>query len=1127
MKHTLRTWGLSVPFGYLPIHLLLAAFLLTTLPALATGSYDKVTKISLSMKNATIEEVINKIEEESEFYFLFDEKTIDTKRVIDIEVKDQHIEQVLKIVFKNTDVKFITLDRQIILTKSSASGNATQSSTTSLRSDNQLELFVRQKLREYERKISGQVTDPSGMGLPGVSVLIKNTSIGTITDVNGGYTLEVRDDSDVLIFSFVGYKTEEVPVGSQSVINIVLQEDIAALEEVVVVGYGEIKRSDLTGSVARANLETFREQGNTNILQSLQGTVPGLTIGMSTTAGENPTFSIRGQNGLSAANSSPLIVLDGIIYRGSMEDINPDDIAQVDVLKDASSTAIYGSQAANGVIILTTQTGKTQEPLIRFSSRFSIREDANPLEYYDREGYLQLIRDFDWQQSRLGPDYTTPNPDFEATDYLTPPEYEGYENGTNVMWRDLITRQGFLQNYNLSISGKNDKVSYFASGSYLDQKEVFIGDDFSKFTGRINLDAELADWLNIGTNSFVTVSDNSGIEYSTTGGSTFSPFSAPYDEEGNLVRNPNGQISINPFLFGEDIDVDKRLQINSLIYANIQIPWIKGLSYRLNFGNSYRTLRQNLFSYTANNDNGKAYKNFTLFYDWTLDNIVTYERAFNEQHRINATLVYGREERYGEGTGAEGDNYAINTLGFHSLQNAELEFISSSAFDESSLYSMGRINYTFKDRYILTATVRRDGFSGFGENNKTAIFPSVAVGWTLSEENFMSGISDQLSYLKLRGSYGKSGNRGIERYGTLARIAIRDGYVFGDGGSTLLGQYLTSFAAPDLKWETTLGMNIGLDYELLNGRIAGSFDYYNTHTEDILFLKPLPSITGLTGINANIGEVKNQGFEMVVRSYNIDRDGFRWSTQFNLAHNSNEIVSVLGADTDGDGKEDDLGDAGLFIGKSIGTVYDYEVEGIYQVGDEIPPGFEPGFLRLKDQDGNGEINSNDRTIIGRTEPAYQFGLLNEFMYKNFSLAIFFNSIQGGKDGYLGNNTPWRQGGWNDTRLGKIESNRPVIWDYWTPNNPDAEYPAFRYKASADPNIYKKRSFIRLQDVRLSYNFDESLLDKFGIEHITLFVSGRNLFTWTNWKGLDPETGEGITYGRPVIRSYNFGLNFSF
>jgi len=1080
------------------------------------NSYSQNKKISLEITNGSVVSVLKKIEAESKFKFFYKTGVIDVKRRVSINVTDRSIKNILDILFKGENVSYSLVKKQIVLKRKAALSKA-------LKTDKVQNLNI--PIIQYS--VSGKITDSQGAPLPGASIVEKGTNNGVTSDFDGNFSLEVSDDNVVLVISYIGFATVEVPLNGQTEVEVVLKESAASLDEVVLLGYGSVKKADLTGAVARADLESFRDQANPNILQSLQGTVPGLNVGRTTTAGESPNISVRGQTGLLAANSSPLIILDGIIYRGNLLDINPDDIASVDVLKDASSTAIYGSQAANGVIVISSKKGRTEEPLFNFTTRLSVRTDANPLEYYDAGGYLQTIRDFNWQDSRMGPDFVTPNPNFDPSDELTPIEFPNFEDGSNVIWRDLITRQGMLQNHNLSISGRSEKVTYTLSGSYLGQEEVFKGDDYEKITGRVNLETKLLDWLTIGTNSFVTTADFSGIEFSTVVGSTFSPFAEPFDEAGIPILNPNGQIPTNPFLLADDEDFDKRLHLNSLIYAKITMPWIKGLTYQLNYGNSYRTERQNRFSFTANNNAGSAFKIFNVFYDWTLDNIFSYSNTIGDKHRFDATLVFGREERSGEGTEARGDNFAIQTLGFNSLQNADLEFINSSAFDESSIYTMARLNYVYNNKYILTGTIRRDGFSGFGSENKTAVFPSFAFGWTASEESFLRDWAP-LTNLKLRGSYGISGNRGLERYGTLARVGIRDGYVFGDGGSTLLAQNLLSFAAPNLKWETTTGINLGLDFSLFNNRLSGSIDYYNTRTEDILFLKPLPLISGLSGINANIGEVKNRGFEAIISSVNINTDNFRWNTQFNLSRNVNEVVSVLGTDLDGDGIEDNIEDAGLFIGESIGTVFDYEVEGIYQIGDtDIPDGFEPGFLRIKDQDGNGEINSLDRTIIGYQEPAYQFGINNELVYKNFNLIFFINSIQGGKDGYLGNNTPYNITGWIDRSLGRVESNRPVIWDYWTPENPNAEYPSLRYQTSAEPRIFKSRSFVRLQDVNLSYRFNEKLVDKIGLKNLSLFIGGRNLITWTNWKGLDPETAEGITYGRPLIRSYNLGINLSF
>ena len=1066
--------------------------------------------LELRFDKVPLQNALEKIERNTEFTFAYILGDLPDSKIT-LSNKKRSMEEILLSIAEQSGVSFRRVKETIHVKKSTDR-------------QNKLEEIFNANLQNTI--ITGKVTSfENDDGLPGASVIEKGTSNGTITDFEGNFSLEVSGEV-TLIISFVGYISKEVSVGAQTDIKVSLEEDVSKLDEVVVVGYGVAKKSDLTGSVVRANIEAFENQANTNILQSLQGTVPGLNVGVSTSAGDPPSYSIRGQNNLSSDNNSPLIVVDGIIYRGNINDLNPDDIKSVDVLKDASSTAIYGSQAANGVIIISTKTGTSEKPTISYSTRLSIRGEANPMEYYNRDEYIQLIEDFHWMESRLGPDYTSPNPDFDPLEQIYPAEYDGYQAGANVIWQDLVTRQGFLQNHNVSVSGKSDKVNYFVSGSYLDQEEVLVGDNYQKITGKVNLDASINDWLKIGTNTFLTTADHSGVEFPFFA-KAFSPYSRPFDEDGNIVVKPSGGFSDNPYLNENEIDVDKRFQINSVLFAEVSVPWIEGLSYRMNYGHSYRTIRQNNFSFVANNFNGGAIKSFDLFYDWTIDNILSYNNTFGD-HSINATLLYGREERYGEGTDAIGDNYSIRTLGFHSLENADIETIQSSAFDESSLYSMARLNYTFKEKYLITGTIRRDGFSGFGSNNKIGVFPSVAVGWTVSEESFFSPIVDQLSYLKLRASYGTSGNRGIGRYGTLAQVNVRDGYVFGDGGSTLLAQNVSTFAAPDLAWESTTGTNIGLDYELFNGRLSGSMDYYNNNTDNILFTKPLPSITGLDGVSANIGEVHNEGFEFILRSNIININSLSWSAQFNFSRNTNEIVSILGNDSDGDGEEDNLEDAGLFIGESIGTVFGYQVDGFYQIGDDIPAGSEPGFLILNDTNGDGTINSNDRVILGRAEPAYQFGISNTIKYKQFQLFFFINSIQGGKDGYLGNNSPWEIAVWNDARGGRMESNRPKAWDYWSPDNTESVYPSLRFTSPLNPKLYYQRNFIRLQDINLSYSFSRDLLQRLGISQLKLFVSSKNLATITDWVGMDPQSGQGMAAdGRPLTRSYTLGLNVSF
>jgi len=440
---------------------------------------------------------------------------------------------------------------------------------------------------------------------------------------------------------------------------------------------------------------------------------------------------------------------------------------------------------------------------------------------------------------------------------------------------------------------------------------------------------------------------------------------------------------------------------------------------------------------------------------------------------------------------------------------------------------MGRFHYDYSNKYLATFTIRRDGFSGFSKNDKFGIFPSGAVAWVISEENFMKENQGFLNLLKIRASYGENGNRTLGRYGTLSRVEAQPGYVFGDGSSPYIVQRIERLGNSDLIWETTTGINLGIDFAFWNQRIRGNVEYYNSNTENILFQVSIPEVSGYNSIPDNIGKVHNNGIEFSITGTIIKKGDFAWDMTVNFWRNRNEIVSIIGLDDDNDGIEDDLVADRLFIGEPLGVVYNFVTDGsMYQVGDDdIPDGFRPGQHIFKDLNNDGEITADfDREITGYTDPAYRFSINNHVQYKNWSLRVFINSAQGGDKRYYGQNYPNSNYGENATY------NNSFNWDWWSPSNPDAEYPQLYYKTPVSPTyaVYRQRSFVRLQDVSLSYTFDKSLIDKIGFQDLNIYLSGKNLLTWTKWKGWDPETGQGLTRsGTPVMRGYTIGLNFSF
>jgi TonB-dependent starch-binding outer membrane protein SusC len=977
-----------------------------------------------------------------------------------------------------------------------------------------------------QTSLTGRVSSASGESIPGATVVIKGSTTGTVTNADGNYTFQARE-GDVLVISFVGMKSKEVTFTGQRQLNISLEQDIIGLEEVVAIGYGTMKKSDLTGAAVSANIEAFRESPNVNIMQSLQGSVPGVQIGQVTSAGGQPSISIRGQTTLSGA-TNPLIVLDGIIYRGRVTDINPADIEAVDILKDASSMAIYGAQAANGVILITSKKGKVQrKPIINFSSSYATQTPTSNARLLNREEFLQKVKDIEYKRSYLGPDYTQPNPDWNISiSELIPNNLRGYEDGTDFDWYGEATSPGFIFDNQLSLSGGTEQTTYFLSLGRTDQEGFVLNDSYRRNAARINIKTDVTNWLAVGANIFGSFTDYSGLSPNMQTLAHTSPLINPKDNNGNYIINPLQDWNTNPFLTPSADDKELYNNLSGNVFAIISIPQIKGLTYQINYSNNLRSYFRGNSNIYGGGLTGSAYKSNNSTIDAMLDNIVTYDKQLNQDHGIKVTFVAGYNTVDYEGTNANGENFPNLDLSYNSLQQAIIQTISSSAWSESSIYQMGRFNYNFKSKYLLTGTIRRDGYSGFAKNKKFGIFPSLGAGWVITEESFFK--IPVIDYLKIRGSYGVNGNQ-TARYSSLARINAGGGsnYVFGDGASTSIGQTVTSLPNNNLSWETTAGFNIGIDYAILNSRVRGNIEYYNTTTTDLLWDQNLPQMTGFNSIKTNLGEIANNGFEFAILTTPVKTQNFSWDFEVNFSANKNKIVRLLGEDADGDGIEDDLVASGLFIGKSIGTVYSYKIDGIWQVTDEIPAGWYPGSYRIIDQNDDGKITAEeDRIFLGRREPAYRFGIQNTFSYKDFTLRIFVNSIQGGKDGYLSANAP----DVNAFTTGVAQNkNWYNFYDVWSVSNPDGKYPVTWVTPAVAGTAFYSRSFVRLQDVSLSYRIKPAISNRLGIESLKVFVSGKNLLTITDWDGWDPETGQntGTNQGLPVMRALSAGIDISF
>ena len=1079
---------------------LITLFLFVSFFQLSAATYSQSTRLKISGQNLTLGEIFEGIEKQSEFSIFYNVNQIDLTKRIDINADNQLVDQILDAILVGTGMTYTINNKLIVIHK--------QNDASSVAMEQQ-----------QDKKVTGKVTDSSGATLPGVSVVVKGTTTGIITDNNGAFSLSNVPGNAVLQFSFVGMKTQEIAVAGKTLINVNMEEETIGLEEVVAIGYGTIKKSDLTGSVASVKLKDANNNANVNVLQTLQGSVPGLNIGAVTSAGGDPSLLIRGYTSLSAG-LSPLIVVDGIIFHGSISDLSTNDIERVDILKDASAAAVYGSRSANGVIIITTKQGVSEKPVFNFNVYRGFQSPARKMKMSGPDKYIQKILD-----SRAADGYEAdPN---KVVNYLDPAEVENYRNKTSVDWVDLLIQETApISQYDLSVSGKTNKTNYYLSVSHTAQEGVVVGDDFTRTIFRANFSNDINKWLTIGLSSNFSHRDysgkNVGFDINAIGAS---PYASIYDKYGklNLVINNNWN---NPLTNLNAKDVDIRDNFYATLFTDIKIPGISGLKFHFDYTADLEFSKHNQFwgtdTYTGySSPNGYGEKDYSEGRNWQINNILSYSKKINK-FSVDATLLYSRESSKEEDTEFEARNFSSLELGYNAMDLGSVQKGSSNAEDSRNEAFMSRVVCNYDLKYLLTATFRRDGFSGFAKGNKYANLPSLSLGWVISEENFAKSF-DWLNLLKLRLSYGINGNQALGSYGSLSRMKNVN-YVYGDGGATSIGRYPSTMANLGLTWEKTSSLNLGLDFGVLNKKISGEIDVYKGATNDLLITRSIPTMTGYKSVWDNLGKLENKGIEVTLNTVNVSTKDLRWETKFFFSLNRNKIVHLYGLDANGDGKEDDDMGNKWFIGKSIGAIYDYTIDGVYQIGDNIPSSYHAGNFRLKDIDGDGNVTSDegDKSIVGYDLPNYRAGISNELKYKNISLSFMINTIQGGgKDNYYIIKNPL-----SVTTLG-TKHNLPDALNYWTPTNPiNTMANISSIYTSNYVSDYIDRSFVRLQDVTLAYSFGKTILDKLGINSLKVYLSGKNLYTWTHYGGWDPEAGSG--YGAyPAMFSIIGGLNITF
>ena len=1012
------------------------------------------------------------------------------------------------------------------------------------------------------KTVSGVVKDAEGSPVIGANVVEKGTTNGVFTDVSGRYSLAMQSKNPVLQISYVGYVAQEISVGAKTTVDVVLEEDKAQLEEVVVIGYGTAKKKDLTGAISTVNTEKMTAEAPRSVSDLLRSAAAGLQVSMSTDAEAAGSYSIRGTTTLSAG-SSPLIVLDGVIYNGSITDINPQDVASVDVLKDASSAAIYGAKSANGVICINTKKGTGGRPTISFNANIGFVNRARPVDVLDGAGFVKFRQDYEEGQltneERLrvpekfrdprnlqGIDQLTWYNYDQATPVTSLPdeetlmrtwlsrlefktiEQDNYLAGLETDWDDIVYQTGLQQDYTASIANRNENTSYYWSVGYADREGVIVGNRYTNLRTRLNLESKVSKWMTVGMNA--SFAERKGGYLQADHGqrennSPYTPFTM--DPDSPYYRYPSGDNNtLNPFFANTYIDRRQVTQtLNASIYTKIQLPF--GIEYQMNYTPYFRWYEYYNHNSSESPDyagvGGEATRQHQKTYNWQLDNVIRWQREFG-RHNISVTLLQNAEKNQYWSDSMNAKNFSpMDILGWHRVQAGTEQSISSDDTYDTGDALMARLYYSFRDTYMLTASVRRDGYSAFGGGNPRATFPAVALGWVFTNEKFMEKASSWLNYGKLRVSWGQNGNRDIGRYVALSTLTSSlHPYI----DSTTGGIYTTSqiwvdrLANKNLSWETTESWNFGLDFGLFDNVLRGSAEFYLAKTKDMLVSRSIPSITGFDSVYDNLGQLNNHGFELTLNATPVRNRVFSWDSTVTFSLNRRKIVHLYGNYVDvlddegnviGRREEDDVKN-GWYIGHDTNQIYGYKRLGVWQVDEEEEAaryGLKPGDFKYLDVDDNGVLNTDDKVWQGYTTPRYRASWRNEFNFKNgISLSFLL----------YGNFGQWGTLNRAANAISQPDRHTTIEIDRWTVDNPTNDYA--RIGSTNKGNNYVKKDFVRMESIALSYRLPKKWLSKVWIQNATISFTVRNAFVMTGWYLGDPEQGD------LTPRTWNINLNFT-
>ncbi|MDX3916130.1 MULTISPECIES: SusC/RagA family TonB-linked outer membrane protein [Olivibacter] len=964
--------------------------------------------------------------------------------------------------------------------------------------------FIRKEFAQ-QSIASGTVRDGNGQPLENINVTLKGSAVGTQTNSQGQYRLAIPTATGILVFSGIGYTAKEQTLQGSGTYDVALDENTADLDEVVVVGYGSQKKSQITGAIASVSSAEIAAVPVTSPDQALQGRAAGVDVVASGNApGQGATIRIRGAKSITASND-PLFVVDGIPISGGLNDINPNVIESMEVLKDASATAIYGARGSNGVVLITTKRGLDGKTRINYDTYFGLSSILNKVEVLGSDDWVK------YKSASRGTDV--------LEDLLDPIELNNYQAGRSVDWQDLVLRKGRQQSHSIGVLGGNAKTKFALNANFLEQQGIVKSSSFVRGSIQANLDHQINDHFKIGSSTLLSMSKEQIQNMTQVLGQAMriGPLGDLYNPDGSYRMFPTSEALLaNPML---DLENDINRRIRTRIFASLfgEYEFMKGLKYRLNFGpditfvDEGRMIGTNTSTIQGGLNRASNAKMDTKAY--TLENLLTYTKNWHDQHNLEATLLQSIQQQTYESNSLEAQGIPSEAMLWHDLSAGQIRNFDSDQQQWSILSYMARINYGFKDRYLLTLTARRDGSSRFGQDRKYGFFPSVAAAWRLSQENFLKNTSF-LTDLKLRASYGEIGNTALDPYQSLGRL-VRRSYMY--GSEIALGFEPGTLPNADLMWETSKQTNIGIDFALWNSRLSGSVELYNIRTTDLLLNRALAPHTGYQSAITNIGSTDNKGFELNLSSINLElQSGFRWTTNLNLAINRNKIIDLYGD------QQDDVGNA-RFIGQPINVYYDLQFDGIWQEDEAEQAaryGRTPGQIKVRDTNNDGQINAEDRVILGTPFPKWSGGITNNFQYKGFDLSVFLNVRQG----FLINSGIYAL----DNLEGRY--NLPTFVNYWTPENRSNDFPKPVTPGANNPNLstlrYKDGSFVRIRNINFGYTFKPNQLKHLRMESLRIYLSAQNPFTFTKYKGWDPEAGSEVN-SYPSAKLFLLGLNVSF